>query len=408
MSVNRRGFLQRSMLAPGVMTLTGATPIFLQQAGALAAERSEETILVVVQLSGGNDGLNTVVPYRDSIYRAKRKTLAVSPSDVLAINKSMGWHPSCRGLAELLEEDRLAVIQGVGYDGPNRSHFESMDIWHSCDRKEHRRPDGWLGRFLDKSIDAHGDAPAMHLGEKKVPLALAASQARAASVRSLNQFRLQTDDEKLRGNVEKMTAAKRPAKGGLLGFVQTSSEAALAASRRVEKARQDYKTDVAYPDTRLAGRMKTIAQLIDAQLATRIYYVELDGFDTHSKQAAAHGALLSELSGALNAFVADLQQHGHADRVLTMCFSEFGRRVEENASEGTDHGAAGPMFLAGPVAAGLHGPNPDLRKLHQGDVKYAIDFRRVYATVLEDWLKTPSREILGGEYQPLELVKAKA
>jgi len=410
MAMNRRDFIQRSVVTPGVVSLAGAAPAFFTQAGALAAENNaNESILVVVQLSGGNDGLNTVVPYADSTYRKSRPKLGVPKSDVLTINKQMGWHPAARGAADLLEQGKMAVVQGIGYENPNRSHFESMDIWHTCDRKDARRPEGWLGRYLDQATPEQRDSPAMHLGEKKLPLALAAANVRAASVKSIDQFRLRTgNDTKLKSNVEKMASAKRTQSGGLLGFVQTSTEAALSASERVEKAKKGYKTNVDYPKTRLAGRLKTIAQLIDAQLPTRVYYVEVDGFDTHSRQAPAHRALLSEFFGGLAAFVNDLIQHGHGERVLTMCFSEFGRRVQENASEGTDHGAAGPLFLAGPVKPGVHGPNPNLDKLFQGDLKYSIDFRRVYSTVLENWFGAESKEILGGDYQTMPLLSKRA
>ncbi len=405
MAINRRDFIQQSVVTPSVVSLAGATPAFLAQAGVLAAEDdANESVLVVVQLSGGNDGLNTIVPHSDPLYRESRPKLAVPKSDVLSINRQMGWHPVARGAADLLEQGELAVVQGIGYENPNRSHFESMDIWHTCDRKDARRAEGWLGRFLDDS-PMGVDSPAMHLGDAKLPLALAAARSRATSVKSIDQFRLQTDgDPGLKKNVEEMARAERQNGGGLLGFVKTSTEAALSASQRVERARKGYQTNVVYPETRLAGRLKTIAQLIDSQMRTRVYYVELGGFDTHSRQAPAHRALLSELWSGLSAFVNDLKQHGHGDRVLTMCFSEFGRRVKENASEGTDHGAAGPMFLAGPVKPGLHGPNPNLSQLYQGDLKYSIDFRRVYATVLENWLGAKSEEILGGVYKTMPLL----
>ena len=280
-------------------------------------------------------------------------------------------------------------MQGVGYPNPNRSHFESMDVWHTCQRKGSPRSTGWLGRFLDASQkSADVDAPAIHVGSEKQPLALAADHVRVPSFGSPESFRLQDG-----GNRQLGDAIRALANGGkepsdpLLGFLQSSTTSALAASERIAEALRDYKTPVTYPESALATRLKTIAQLIDAGLKTRVYYVELDGFDTHSQQAAAHAALLQQLGGAVRAFVEDVAHHGHGDRTLVMSFSEFGRRVAENASEGTDHGAAAPMFLAGSrVRGGLVGEHPSLNDLDDGDLKFHTDFRQVYATLLERWL----------------------
>jgi uncharacterized protein (DUF1501 family) len=398
-SIDRRAFVtQASCGAAAVVSLGGIAPQFLMQAAAAEADANER-VLVVIQLSGGNDGLNTIVPYTNEAYYKLRPTLAIPKNQVLKTDKQLGFNPVARGLANLLEDGRLAVVQGVGYENPNRSHFESMDIWHSCDRKQDRRPDGWLGRFVDGDRGST-DAGAMHLGAEKQPLALHALKSHAVSVRSLDQFRLQTGDANLRQTVESLAQATRN-NDDLLGFVQLNTTTALAASSRVEQATRNYKPQADYPDSRLAKKLRTVAQLIEAGLGTRVYYVELTGFDTHSQQAPAHTALLRELAGALQAFVEDIQAHGHGDRVLTMCFSEFGRRVAENASQGTDHGVAAPMFLAGEmVRAGLLGKHPSLTDLDQGDLKHAIDFRSVYADVLQNWFGVKSSSILGGTFKP--------
>jgi uncharacterized protein (DUF1501 family) len=306
-----------------------------------------------------------------------------------------------------LEKGRLSIVQGVGYPEPNRSHFESMDIWHTCHQDKTQRSDGWLGRYLDAALRrAGGDVPALHLGGETQPLALAARHVRVPSVRSLERFRLQTDERQLREVVRELAAAERSTGDELLTFIQTSMTSALAASERVEASGQDYKSKVTYPQSDLGQKLRVIAQLVDAGLTTRIYYVELDGFDTHSEQAAAHAALLGQLSGAVSAFLDDIADNGHADRVLLMTFSEFGRRVEENASEGTDHGAAAPMFLAGGrVQPGLVGKHPSLTDLVDGDLKHHTDFRQVYATVLDDWLGWNSATILQQKYQTLPLLR---
>ncbi len=399
----RRQFLS-SVFGASVVSLAAPIPRFLREAAAQAPGAVGETVLVVIQLSGGNDGLNTVVPYAEDVYRRSRPQLAIAADRVLKIADGLGFHPSLRGFADLLESGRLAVVQGVGYPNPNRSHFESMDIWHTCRRKDQPRPDGWLGRYLDAAHKTAGrDAPALHLGSRKQPFALMARDVRVPSVNSLERFRL-AGDAALRSTAQELAAAERPAENGLLGFVQSSTSAALAASQRVEQAAGAYRELAPYPVSDLARQLRLVAQLIDAGLTTRVYYLEIDGFDTHANQAGAHAALLEQVAGGLKAFLDDVSQHGHGQRVAVLCFSEFGRRVEENASQGTDHGAAGPMFVAGQrVRAGLIGKHPPLNDLDQGDLKHHTDFRQVYAAALQQWLGWESQAILNGVFEPTPL-----
>lgn len=408
---SRRDFLKAALGSSAVVALGAAAPRFLVEAAERESNAKGETVLVVVQLSGGNDGLNTVVPYGDDIYYQNRFTLAQDKNKLHKLDDYHGLHPSLAGFAQLVEDRRLAIVQGVGYANPNRSHFESMDIWHTARREPQGRSVGWLGRYLDAAAkqrggDAHADAPALHLGGGQQPLALSALDAHALSIRSLDQFKLQDGgDRRLREAIERLSATPRPGEDPLLSFVQSSSAAALASSQRMQEALGKYTAAAKYPGTKLAGSLATIAQLIDAELATRIYYVSLDGFDTHSEQADAHASLLAELGGAVQAFVDDLAGHGHADRVLVMSFSEFGRRVRENASRGTDHGAAAPMFLAGgKVKPGLIGKHPSLADLEDGDLKFHTDFRQVYAAVLANWLGWSAAEILGGEFAPVDVL----
>jgi uncharacterized protein (DUF1501 family) len=403
----RRSFLKSSLGTSAVVSIGAAAPQFLLRAGAADAKPNDDTVLVMVQLSGGNDGLNTVAPFSASAYWKARPTLAVQAGDALKIDRSYGFHPAARGLADLLESDRLAIVQGVGYANPNRSHFESMDIWHTCRRKTAVRNDGWLGRFLDHTqTPSAQNIPAIHLGHEKQPVALVSENVRVPSVKSLDRFRLKDGNEQLRKTVTQI-GKTASAGNGLLGFVESSTGSALSASQQIEAASGSYKTGITYPDSGLAKKLKTVAQLIDSGLKTRIFYVTLDGFDTHSRQAPAHSALLRELSGALDAFVRDLDEHGHGDRVLTMSFSEFGRRLQENASKGTDHGAGAPAFLAGnSVKAGLIGKHPSLTDLHDGDVKFHTDFRQLYATVLDQWLRVESAPILGGKFAPVPALQS--
>ncbi len=408
MVTSRRKFLASLAGGSTVLSLGGLVPPFLARAAAAESSGGKDTILVVVQLTGGNDGLNTVVPYNHDEYRAARPKLAIPANDILKINDMIGLHPSARGLADLLEAGKLAVVQGVGYPDPNRSHFESMDIWHTCERKGNPRSTGWLGRFLDATrASADVDAPAIHVGPEKQPLALAAETVRVSSFDSPESFRLQDGGSpQFRDAIRELANCSNGSSDPLLAYLQSSTTSALSASERIAEALRGYQTPIKYPANALATRLKTVAQLIDAGLKTRIYYVELDGFDTHSQQAAVHTALLKQLSGAVCAFVEDLAHHDHGDRTLLMSFSEFGRRVAENASEGTDHGAAAPMFVAGSrVRAGLVGEHPSLSDLDNGDLKFHTDFRQVYATLLEHWLGWPSTTVLGGEFKSVDILQ---
>lgn len=376
-------------------------------AGELASQEDRwlhsDRILVVIQLTGGNDGLNTVVPYRDELYAKARPKLGIPTSDLIKIG-DMGLHPSLKQLDGLLSEHRFMTIQGVGYSAPNRSHFESMDIWHSCHTKKDRTQSGWLGRMISQQGSSSSDSPVIHLGSEPLPLACQEKGVQVPSLASLEQMRLkskirQGGDSDLQSKHMESDRGRSEA-GSLLDFVSTSTEAALEVSQRLEKilAQPDATGD--FPKTGLGEKLRAVSRLILSGVKTRVYYVTLDGFDTHANQPQVHANLLREWSEALSAFLVRLEQSGQQDRVLVMTFSEFGRRVSENASLGTDHGAAAPMFLAGPrLPRIIHGQNPDLSDLEDGDLKYQIDFRSVYAAVLDGWMHTDSRQALDGDYQ---------
>lgn len=408
---NRREFLAATA-GLSLVALGPQVPWYLQ-ASAEGSQGSQvgERVLVVVQLGGGNDGLNTVVPFRDELYRKARPTLAIPENQLLKVNDQLGLHPSLKGLAGLWEEGRLSIVQGVGYPNPNRSHFESMDIWHTARREPVGRSTGWLGRYLDVAVDQRGerDARGIHVGGEVQPLALTATHTAAASLRSADQLRFERGPEgEAWKKAWKLSADRESAAGAsadLLKFVRTVSLSAVSTSERLEQAvRRGGESATIYPGTDLGGKMRTIAQLIDSGLSTRVYYVALDGFDTHSSQPAAHAGLLQQFSDALAAFQRDLAARGHERRVLTVAFSEFGRRVAENASQGTDHGAAAPLFVAGAaVQGGVVGEHPSLQDLDDGDLRHHTDFRRIYAAVLEHWLGVASRPILEADYEPLQV-----
>ncbi|QDU37534.1 hypothetical protein Mal4_18480 [Maioricimonas rarisocia] len=406
MKTSRREFLAGLAGASVVASFGGPAPGVLLHAAEEVADH--ERLLVVVQLSGGNDGLNTVIPFREEAYYENRPTLAVPRDDVIRIDAGTGLNPVMTGFAELLEAGQLAIVQGVGYPQPNRSHFESMDIWHTCRRKDEPRESGWLGRYLEAAGAQNStDVPAMHLGQEKQPLALASRDVRVPSVRSLERFRLELgSNQRLEEAVRAAVRDERESQDELLAFVQSTTSSALDASERIAAASGGYQSQVEYPATGLGQKLRTVAQLIDAGLGTRIYYVAIDGFDTHSRQKAAHESLLRQVSDAMAVFLRDVAAHGHGERVLAMCFSEFGRRVKENASEGTDHGAAAPVFLLGtPVVSGLIGQHPRLDDLDGGDLKHHTDFRSVYATLLQRWFGVDSEPVLGESYEPVDAIR---
>ena len=402
----RRRFLQTVGSTSAVVAFGQTAPGFLHSAAESTA--SDGRILVVLEMAGGNDGLNTVVPFRHDAYRRARPKLGIPTADILKVTDELGLHPSMTGFARLLDDGKLAVIQGVGYPNPNRSHFESMDIWHTCQRKELPRQDGWLGRFLESdAVNASQDPAGLHLGPEKQPLAVMSRNVRVPSIQSLDEFRLNgSEQESFRKAVKSLTDARRETDNDLLGFVQSSSQAAISASDRIGSVGITKKPDDNPSETDLGRKLQTVANLIASGLESSVYYVRIDGFDTHAGQPAAHAALLRQVSDAVSHFVRTNEAEGVADRVLTLCFSEFGRRVQENASEGTDHGTAGPMFLAGNgVEAGLIGVHPDLNDLQDGDLKHHTDFRQVYATVLQHWLNCDPTPILKGHYEPIRALR---
>ena len=404
----RRKFLQTTLGSSTLLSLGLTAPTFLSRAAKAAEAASGERVLVVVQLSGGNDGLNTVIPYADDAYAKNRIVLRIPSGQVLKIDDHFGLHPQMTGFRKLLEDDRLAIGQGVGYPNPDRSHFRSMDIWHTAKPGVEDKRDGWLGRCLDCSPRAAGgDVPALHLGPSPSPLALASLKTSVPSIESLEGFHLRADGGALPlASLSKLAEAARPDAPQLLEFMRQSTLYAYASSQEVQEVLKQEREAIGYPGFALAQKLKQIAQLIDAGLKTRIYYVSHDGFDTHANQLGGHAALLSELSAGVSAFVEDLGRRGQLDRVLVFCFSEFGRRVRENASQGTDHGTAAPVFLAGGgVRPGITGAQPSLTDLDgEGDLKFHTDFRRVYATLLDRWLGCASEAVLGQKLEPIDVL----
>jgi uncharacterized protein (DUF1501 family) len=394
-NLTRRTLLKRSSL----LALAPTVPGFLARLARAVETRHDDRVLVVVQLDGGNDGINTVVPYRDEGYAKHREGLRLPDERLCKLDDDVALHPSMQSMADLFQKQRLAIVQGVGYPNPNRSHDVSMAIWHTArfEREEHKGS-GWLGRALDQLPQQPGAPGAMLVGEGAMPGAVAARRSLAGNISRL--------DELVVRNASALAAsAGDVSEDDLEAFVRRTTLDSYATADAVLAAAARERSKATYPANQLAQQLALVARLIEADLPTRVYYVVQPGYDTHAAQRDTHARLLGDLNGALAAFVNDLTEAKLAERVLVMTFSEFGRRVEENASAGTDHGTAGPMFLAGGgVRGGMFGDRPRLLDLDAGDLKMSVDFRRVYAAVLRDWLNIGPESVLAGDFAPLDVL----
>jgi uncharacterized protein (DUF1501 family) len=411
MFTSRRDFLKASVAGSSMIALGSSVPAFLTRTAAAAQTAnqpgSRDTILVVIQLTGGNDGLNTVIPYANEEYTRLRPTLRQPREQVQRINDEVGLHASLFQLSELLQDGKLCVVQGVGYPNPSQSHFRSMDIWQAA-RTTGELNEGWIGRAL-RAIPG---AASFHLADQNeaAPLALNGAPIRVPSITSLSDFQLRvngsgpSDINQQRSVIQ--ASANPSGQPGLLDFVQRTSVNTYASSQRLQEISRNYTPATPYPATGLGNHLQLAAQLIDAGLGARLFYVSLGGFDTHSSQGGTHSGLLGQLGGAMNAFYRDMAQKGHGDRVLMMTFSEFGRRARENGSQGTDHGEAAPMFLVGGrVRSGVVGAHPSLTNLSAGNLRHHTDFRQVYAAILDNWLGVNSRQVLGERFEPVNVLQ---
>ncbi len=363
--------------------------------------------LVLLQLTGGHDGLSMLVPYSDDGYARARSNTRLAAGEVLALDARVGLHPELSRLRALFGEGGLALFEGVGYPAPNRSHFRSLDVWHAADARGRGLAAGWIGRALERFPDLPPHA-VVHFGPRP-PFALH-SPVRAPLC--LTPRLLRATDPGRSPALDAARALDEPEPGGndALALVRDRWHAAQASTQRLrtalEAAPARGATPVPYPDTGLARDLESCAALIHAELGLRVCSLELDGFDTHRDQRGRHARLMAQLDGALAAFAADLARSDAGRETLVLCFSEFGRRVAENASGGTDHGAAGLALALGPrVAGGLHGTPPSLRDLDDGDLAFTTDFRRLYATCLEHVFGLAPADVLGAPFAPLAFVR---
>ena len=386
------------------MSLASAAPNRIE--GATPSNRgiqARDTVLVIVQLSGGNDGLNTVVPYADDEYARNRPTLRLPPKDVHKIDSYLGFHPRMAALSRLYKEGHLSILHGVGYPNSDRDHDGAMRNWHTAEPDDPDCQTGWLGRAADSVWNtSQKDTPAVFVGPIVQPFGLRAEHVIVPSIQSPGDLTLDSKP----GEFQRDAPDKND---DLLRFVAECTARAQANSQRIEAVTKTT-GGTEYPAFRLAGTLRTVARLIRADVGIRIFFTELGGggiggFDNHANQLGNHCALLGQLSESLAAFVDDLEKDKLLDRVVLMTISEFGRTVKENGRRGTGHGASAPVFLAGgKLKGGRVGSHPSLTDLDNGALKFHTDFRRLYATVLDRWLGFDSRPVLGKQYQPLDVL----
>lgn len=361
--------------------------------------------LIVIQLAGGNDGLNTVVPYADPQYSKARPTLALQPDAVIQLNDKLGLHPSLKALKPVWDAKELAIVENVGYDHPSLSHFQAMDIWERADPALKRR-DGWLSTIVDGSGETGGSFRGLSIGSSLTPT-FAYPPVPPPAVSNLNAYRIQTDPRYPGGKTARDDALQKlyasyAAPAPYATVLQSTSDTADATVRSLQDAAAAHQPSVTYPKGPLADGLKLLAAAIVKDVGLKAGYVIIGGFDTHAAQAEHQPQLLQTLAESVAAFQADIAAAGKADNVLLMTWSEFGRRVAENAARGTDHGTAAPLLVMGKgVKSGILGDPPDLVNLDNGNLRYDTDFRSVYATALEEWLQTDSVPILGQKFPKL-------
>ena len=375
------------------------------------ATAKKDPVLVILQLSGGNDYLNTVVPHSNPLYADNRTNLQVPEDDVLKLNDDIGFNPTMAPIKEMWDRGNVAILHGVGWEGSNRSHFRCMDIWHTIDT-EKIGEEGWLGRAI-RQLDPKGENPvtAVNVGQG-LPRALVAPGASVASVADLNSYGMLTaieEKDKRDRMLERFKKMYAPAlgQGPVMDYLGQTGLDALRGADMLKTAPQMYDSQVEHSNSPLAKKMKDISMIHQAGLGTRILYTEHGGYDTHASQATAHPKLWNEVSTSIQDFWDDLRENDADENVVMFIFTEFGRRVKENGT-GTDHGAGGVAFAIGPrVSGGIYGEYPSIKpeELVEGDLKPSMDFRQAYTTLLEDHMKLDPVSIVDGTYEKPQFIK---
>ena len=392
------------MVMPTIFSRGVASAMALSKDGHSFSQLATDHTLIVVQMAGGNDGLNTIIPFTDPLYKQMRPTLAIPDNTVLPLDTRLGLHPNLQPLKKFWDAGHLAIVEGIGYPNQSLSHFQAMDIWQTLDLSGNGT-DGWLGKLVAGLVDQDGHPfKALEVGVETAP-ALLSINAQVPTLSSVKTYAVAPDPADPDRGSTRMEALLKlynsyPKTSPYAALLDTTAMNAQDGSRQLFEADATYKPAVTYPKGPFADGLKILAEAIVQNLGLRVGYVTLGGFDTHGNQKTTHDTLMSTLANGLAAFYNDLGAHSKADNVVVMTWSEFGRRVEENASQGTDHGTAAPLFVLGnAINRGIFGEPPSLSSLDtNGNLKYTVDFRSVYATVLDRWMGASSHDVLGGNY----------
>jgi len=401
MLIKRREFLQVGSLA----TASFMVPKFLKAFEGKSIVPPGNKVVVVLQLSGGNDGLNTVIPVRNDIYYRSRPRIGVAREKAISLTDEVSLHPALSAFADAFHDGSLGILNNVGYPNPDRSHFRSMDIWHTASQSHEYWNTGWLGRYLDAQCKGCAmPTQALELDDV-LSLALKGEQAKALAFKDPRRL-FGTSNERFFKEVSKQHNNDDHHDEQPVEYLYKTMAETLSSADYIFKQSKRHPTTAEYPKTELGTHLKTIASLIYSEINTRVYYVSLGSFDTHVNQEMQQQRLFKEMNDAVAAFIKDLKANNRFNDVLFFTFSEFGRRVVQNASGGTDHGTANNMFFisGGLKEKGILNDLPDLSDLDDGDLKYKVDFKNVYATVLDKWLKADDQKILGKRYGRLQFI----
>ena len=399
MVIKRRQFIQFGSLATASLML----PRFLKAFEQPMRVPPGNKVLVILQLSGGNDGLNTVIPVRNDIYYKVRPRLGITKDKALTLTDEISLHPSLTSFKDLFDSGNLGILNSVGYPNPDRSHFRSMDIWHSASNSNEYIHTGWIGRYLDAQCSGC-DKPTQALEiDDVLSMALKGEEMKGLAMKDPKRLHNSAS-----GNFFKDVAANHKDEAGEqpVDYLYKTMAETLSSADYIFQQSKLHPTKAQYPPNEIGNSLKTIASLIFSDINTRVYYLSLGSFDTHVAQDGQQKRLFTEMNAAIDAFVKDLKANNRFEDVLLMTFSEFGRRVAQNASGGTDHGTANNMFLIGGglKQKGILNPLPDLKDLQDGDLIHKVDFKDVYATILRNWLNADDKKILGRQFNYLNFV----
>lgn len=401
--ISRRKFFKYTALATTSLLIPDFLKGLQASGSGITSALNKGRKLIIVQLSGGNDGLNTVIPYNNDIYYGLRPGLSISADKVLKINFESGLNPEMKKLMEIFEKGNLSIINNVGYPNPDRSHFRSMDIWQSGSSSEEYLKTGWIGRYLDSDCEScRNPYSAIEVGST-LSLALKGEKQSGLAVEDPQRFYMNTSEKYF---LDLSGQSKNHVDDSNVSYLYKTLAETTSSADYVYENSKIYKSNREYPGTQFGKNLKTIAEMIISEIDTSVYYVSLTGFDTHANQSGRQNRLLKEMSEGLYSLTEDLRESGKLEETLIMTFSEFGRRVKQNASGGTDHGTANNLFIISGAlkSSGIYNSLPDLENLENGDLKFEIDFREVYSTILKKWLNSDEGKVFGKKFGNLNFI----